>query len=65
MLLQMLARHTVGGKNQKEVFIVKKRAFFIVLLAFSLLLAACNGNDICTAFDSYSFVTKFERFFGE
>ena len=23
------------------------------------------GNDICTAFDSYSFVTKFRRFFGE
>ncbi len=23
------------------------------------------GNDICTAFDSYSFVTKFKRFFGE
>ena len=22
-------------------------------------------NDICTAFDSYSFVTKFKRFFGE
>lgn len=23
------------------------------------------GNGICTAFDSYSFVTKFRRFFGE
>ena len=23
------------------------------------------GNDICTAFDSYSFVTNFRRFFGE
>ena len=23
------------------------------------------GNDICTAFDSYNFVTKFRRFFGE
>ena len=23
------------------------------------------GNDICTAFDSYSFVTIFRRFFGE
>ena len=45
MLLQMLARYTVGGKNQREVFIVKKRALFIVLLAFSLLLAACNGTQ--------------------
>ena len=24
-----------------------------------------DTNDICTAFDSYSFVTKFRRFFGE